>query len=101
MPSVSRAGDIGDQHQGAHDVLHRFGQVARWLQGLDHGQQGIGVFQVVGVEVHEQQRQRLDQCRVGQRHQVGEMLHGGGKAGHPGQNRLGGVGAVVCVRVCF
>ena len=81
---------VGDQHQRAHDVLHRFAQVGRRLQGFDHRIQRLGVVQIFGLEVHVQQGQRLDELGVGQRHQCREGVHRRGKAGHPRQHALRG-----------
>jgi hypothetical protein len=86
---------IGNQHQRTHGVLHGFAQVGGRLQRFDHRRQRIGVFQVVRVEVHEQQGQRLHQFGVGQRHQRRKGLHRGGETRHPGQQAFAGLGVVI------
>mgnify|MGYP001154007492 CR=1 FL=1 len=92
---AARPRHVGHEHDGAHDVLHRFGQVGRRLQRLDHRRQRVGIFQVGGVEVQVQQGQRFHQFGVVHLHQRREMVHRGGKAGHPGQHAFGGRGLAV------
>jgi hypothetical protein len=49
--AAARPRNVGNQHHRADQVLHGFGQVAGRLQRVDHVQQGVGVLQVVAVEV--------------------------------------------------
>jgi len=81
--SAPRLRDVGDQHHAAHQVLHRLGQVVGRLQRVDHGQQRVGVFEVVALEVQVQQRQRLHQRRVVAGHQPRKAVLRRGEAGDP------------------
>jgi hypothetical protein len=40
---------VVDQHQAAKEVFDGLDQVARGFQRLDHREQSVGVFQVVGL----------------------------------------------------
>jgi hypothetical protein len=85
----ARPADIGQQQHGAHQVVGDLGQVAGRLEVFERSGERRLVFesfQVLGLEVLVQQRQRLGQRGGLQAHEPGKTLGGQREPGHP---RLG------------
>ena len=80
------ASGIGEQQDRPHQLLDRLGQIGRRLERIDLGQQLVGVFQVVGIDMLIEQRQRLERRLRRQLHRAGKELEGGGDAGDPGED---------------
>jgi len=83
-----RPADVGQQQDRSHHVLGRFGHVGRRLhlgKRLRQCRLLFQSFEIVGLEVLVQQRQRLGQGTLVVAQQGREALDRQREAGHPGQ----------------